>query len=61
MNITPEVLESVSVSHKVHEGNIVENGYTVNECTREKEPEREVNPEWGRKFKGFLYAHRSIL
>jgi len=27
----------------------------------EKEPEREINPEWGRNFKGPLYAYRTFL
>jgi len=27
----------------------------------EKEPESEINPEWGRNFKGPLYEHRAFL
>ena len=27
----------------------------------EKEPKREINPEWGRNFKGPLYEHRAFL
>ena len=47
-------------SDKVHENGIMQNDYTINVCTKKK-LDREINPEWGRNFKGFLYTHRMIL
>ena len=47
-------------SDKVHESGIMQNDYTINVYTKKK-PEREINPEWGRNFRGFLYTHRTIL
>jgi hypothetical protein len=61
MNETTKSRESVSVPRKVHEdGGITETNLTT-ECTKEKEPEREINPPWGRHFRGLLYSPCSIL
>jgi hypothetical protein len=51
---------TVSVVLKIHEGGIVETSYTVSECTKEREPKQEVNPEWGRNWKGFLDTPRLL-
>jgi hypothetical protein len=64
--ITPDSTRSLvpgpcGVSLKLHEDENIEINSTVNEYTKEKEAEREINPEWGRNFKGFLYTDRSIL
>jgi hypothetical protein len=53
-NISGVKYGTVSVSLKVHEGGIVETSYTVSECTKEKEPKRDINPEWGQNYKGLL-------
>ena len=51
----------VFVSRKIDEGGIAEPGYTTSKCIKEKEPEREINPPWGRNYKGFLYSPREVL
>jgi len=56
-SLTPEPY----VSCKNHEGKNVETNNTLNECTKEKEPEQDINPPWGRNFRGLLFTDRSIL